>query len=71
MRFWAACEAYKTLDANKRDRLTYLHKKLSVLSQNQYLFFSLFTGSRVHCKKLTKLSLAGNILITPGQGEFG
>jgi hypothetical protein len=27
MRFWAACEAYKTLDANKRDRITYLHKK--------------------------------------------
>jgi hypothetical protein len=27
MRFWAACEAYKTLDANKRDRLTHLYKK--------------------------------------------
>jgi hypothetical protein len=58
-----------------------LNRIQAVVNSNSLNSFT--ASSRVHCKKmlpifpspggmsLTKLSLAGKILIIPGQGEFG
>ncbi len=69
----------------RHDRHISLYHSLMVLSS--YLVFTAtetdFSSPHIHCKKrllyfpspagmsLTKLSLAGNNLITPGQGEVG